>query len=149
MTVLLVLATFAIFLTIDYVHSRRHAVQPVARPEPLPSPPPPRPRPAFVGGFEFRDNLRYHPGHTWALRESPSLVRIGFDDFAARVMGKIESIVLPKRGQWIRQGHKIVTVLRNGAKAELPSPIEGEVTNVNDAAVADATLSRHDPYGDG
>jgi len=148
MTVLAVLATFIVFLTIDYVRSRKRGVAPVAVREQA-AVPVSGVRPAVVGGFELPENLRYHPGHTWALAESPTLVRVGLDAFAARLIGKIEGITLPKRGQWIRQGQKIVTVLRDGSKAELVSPIEGEVTNVNDAVLADNALPGRDPYGDG
>ncbi|MGO9275620.1 MAG: glycine cleavage system protein H [Terriglobia bacterium] len=148
MTVLAVLATFVVFLTIDYVRSRKRGLVPVAVREQA-AVPVSGVRPAVVGGFELPENLRYHPGHTWALAESPTLVRVGLDAFAARLIGKIEGITLPKRGQWIRQGQKIVTVLRDGSKAELVSPIEGEVTNVNDAVLADNALPGRDPYGDG
>jgi len=148
MTVIAVLATFVVFLTIDYVRSRKRGVAPVAVREQA-AVPIPKLQPAFVGGFELPENLRYHPGHTWALAESPTLVRIGLDAFAARLIGKIEGITLPTRGQWIRQGQKIVTVLRDGSKAELVAPIEGEVSNVNDAVFADNALPGRDPYGDG
>jgi len=151
MTSLAVLATFIVFLTIDYVRSRKRGVAPIVGRQQA-AVPVPKAQPAFIGGFELPDNLRYHPGHTWALAESPTLVRVGLDAFAARLIGmtgKIEGITLPKRGQWIRQGQKIVTVMRDGSKAELVSPIEGEVSNVNDAVLADNALPGRDPYGDG
>ena len=150
MTVLLVVITVAIFLTIDYIRSRkRKKVLQTAQLQAEVAVQPPRLRPQIVGGFELRDNVRYHPGHTWALSESPNLVRVGLDDFAARLIGKAESIILPKRGQWIRQGQKIVAIKRDGSTAELVSPIEGEVSNINEAVVTDTTLPRRDPYGDG
>lgn len=148
MTVLLVLATFIIFLTIDYFYSRRRAVQLAVQPtlEPVPAP---RLQPSLVAGFKLPDNLRYHPGHTWALAESPNLVRVGLDDFAARLVGKIERIMLPQRGQWIRQGQKICTIQRQGSKVDMVSPIEGTVTAINEAVAQDAELARRDPYGEG
>jgi glycine cleavage system H protein len=147
MTVILVLVTFAIFLTIDYLRQEKRAPQPVAaKPEVLPAP---RLRPNYVGGFELPENLRYHPGHTWALAESPNLVRVGLDDFAARLIGKIDHMILPKRGQWVRQGQKLVTVFRDGAKAELVSPVEGEVRQVNEAAISEPALAGTEPYGKG
>jgi len=147
MTVILVLVTFAIFLTIDYLRQEKPATQPVAaEPEAASAP---RLRPVYVGGFELPENFRYHPGHTWALAESPNLVRVGLDDFAARLIGKIDHMILPKRGQWVRQGQKLMTVFRNGAKAELVSPVEGEVTQVNEAAVEDPSLAGREPYGKG
>ena len=146
MTVLLVLATLVVFLTIDYVRSRKRIVKPIAE---LRAQTAPRLQPAFVAGFQVLENVRYHPGHTWALSESPTLVRVGLDDFATRLIGKAQHILLPKRGQWIRQGQPIFTVMRDGAKAILVSPIEGEVANVNDAVLTDATLPSRDPYGEG
>jgi glycine cleavage system H lipoate-binding protein len=151
MTVLLVLATFAIFLTIDFFYSKaKHPVlqvAPAARKqegEALA-----RLRPNMVGGFSVPDNLRYHPGHTWALSESPNLVRIGLDDFASKLTGKIESVTLPQRGQWIRQGQKVWSIVRNGVKVDMVSPIEGSVADINEAVVSDPSLASKDPYGDG
>ena len=77
------------------------------------------------------------------------MVRVGLDDFAARLVGKADGLVLPKRGQWIRQGQKFATLMREGRKAELVSPIEGEITDINEAALRDALLPGRDPYGEG
>ena len=150
MTVILVLSTFVVFLLIDHFFSHNRAAvvaeQPVAYPEREVMP---RLQPSVVGGFKVPENLRYHPGHTWALSESPSLVRVGLDDFAARLLGKAEHITLPQRGQWIRQGQKIWTVLRDGVKVDMVSPIEGSVADINEAVLRDPELARKDPYGEG
>ena len=147
MTVLLVLLTFVTFLLIDHFHSRKVVVQPavqVAKREA-----PPRLAPSLVGGFQVPEKLRYHPGHTWALSESPSLVRVGMDEFASKLTGKIERITLPQRGQWIRQGQKIWSVHRDGVCVDMVSPIEGSVADINENAVRDPELARKDPYGEG
>jgi len=148
MTVLLVLATFVIFLVIDHFYSKRPAVRPVMEVQPQPAAGMML-QPNVVSGFVVPENLRYHPGHTWALAESPKLVRIGFDDFASRLMGKVGKITLPQRGQWVRQGQKIWSVERNGVKSEMVSPIEGVVTEINQAAAENPETARRDPYGDG
>lgn len=146
MTVILVLLTFATLLLIDHFYSKKHvAVAPVltaAKPQP-------RLVPGLVGGFRVPDNLRYHPGHTWALSESPNLVRVGMDDFASKLIGKVERIVLPQRGQWIRQGQKMATIYRDGVAVDMVSPIEGAVADVNDSVAADPKLPQNDPYGEG
>src|SRR5579884_3461911 len=151
MTVLLVLATFAIFLTIDYFYAKAKQpglqVAPAARKQHGVATAPAQP--SLVGGFAVPDNLRYHPGHTWALSESPNLVRIGIDDFASKLTGKIEAITLPQRGQWIRQGQKVWSVMRNGKKLDMVSPIEGTVSEINEAVVSDPMLATKDPYGEG
>ena len=147
MTVILVILTFAIFLLIDYF---RTANQPAVAAVPAsPEPEVPRLVSTIVSGFKVPGNLSYHPGHTWALGESPTLVRVGIDDFASKLLGKIERIALPQRGQWIRQGQKVCTLYRDGKSVDMLSPIEGEVTEINDAAASDPEAARKDPYTEG
>jgi len=148
MTVILVLLTFGIFLAIDYFYSQKKLVmqplrQAVERAATL------RPISPVVAGFEVPSNLRYHPGHTWALRESPDRVRVGMDDFAGKLVGKIERIALAERGRWIRQGQKLATIFRDGKSVDMVSPIEGTISDINDAVLKNPELARRDPYGEG
>ena len=107
MTVLLLLATFALFLGIDYVRKMKRVPGMMETTEASSDTAPvPRLRPDYVAGFALPEHFRYHPGHTWAMQETPALVRVGLDDFAAKLAGKIDSVHLPKRGQWIRQGQR-------------------------------------------
>ncbi|MFZ0806862.1 MAG: glycine cleavage system protein H [Candidatus Sulfotelmatobacter sp.] len=148
MTVILVLLTFGLFLGIDYARSRKQmekqVVLQVADRESAP-----RMVPALVAGFEVPDNLRYHAGHTWALGESSDLVRVGMDDFATKLVGKIDRIALPQRGRWVRQGQKVWTVYHDDKAVDMVSPIEGTISDINEAAAANPELARQDPYGDG
>jgi len=148
MTVILVLLTFGIFLLIDFVRSQNKVakveiMQTAAREAA------PRIVPALVAGFQVPENVRYHAGHTWALSEGRDLVRVGMDDFASKLVGKVENIVLPQRGRWVRQGQKVWTIFRDGKSVDMVSPIEGTVTEVNDAVLKDPELARKDPYGEG
>jgi len=148
MTVIMVLLTFAIFLAIDYVHGQMQlAKQPVLQTAPRETAP--RMVPSIVSGFKVPENVRYHTGHTWALSESRELVRVGLDDFASKLVGKIDSIALPQRGRWVRQGQKIWTIFRDGKSVDMVSPIEGTVTAINEAVIKDPELARKDPYGEG
>ena len=148
MTVILVLLTFVAFLAIDYVRSRKAiAIQPavVAAKASKAT----RPLPDVVAGFKLPENLRYHPGHSWALSESPNLVRVGLDDFASKLIGKIDHVKLPQRGQWVRQGQKIASFFRDGATVDMISPIEGSISDVNDSVLRDPKLAKNDCYGEG
>ena len=150
MTVILVLLTFVTFLLIDHFYSRKRAItQPALQMAPAKGEGLPRLQPSLVGGFQVPDNLRYHPGHTWALSESPSLVRVGMDDFASKLTGKVDQITLPQRGQWLRQGQKICTMHRDGKAVDMVSPIEGSVADINEALAQDPKLALRDPYGEG
>ena len=148
MAVIMVLLTFGIFLAIDYVRgpkqiAKRPVLQSALRETA------PRMVPAIVAGFRVPENVRYHAGHSWALSESPDLVRVGMDDFATKLAGKIDKIEMPQRGRWVRQGQKTFTIFRDGQSVNVVSPIEGTVTDVNEAVVKNPELARKDPYGDG
>ena len=147
MTVLLVLATFLVFIVLDYVLNRRKALNtvPVQAPQAVPA----APGGDFVDGFKVPEQLSYHPGHSWLVRERKNVVRVGADEFAAALIGKIERIELPKPGQWIRQGQKVLAFYRDGEKAEMVSPTEGEVLEINTEILNNPAAFRQDPYGKG
>jgi len=149
MTVIMVLLTFAIFLSIDYVRGHKQQLSNQSDAQPSRRPSVSQVVPAFVAGFEVPENVRYHAGHTWALAESRELVRVGMDDFASKLIGKIESITLPQRGRWVRQGQKLWTIFRDGGSVDMVSPIEGTITDVNEAVARNPQLARKDPYGEG
>jgi glycine cleavage system H protein len=150
MTVILVLLSFVVFLVIDAVYSKSRNIQPILHAEARQAQPAAaRLQPAVVAGFAVQPNVRYHPGHTWALSESPNLVRVGMDDFAGKLIWKLDSIALPQRGQWVRQGQKLATIERDGMKLDLVSPIEGSISDINEAVVKNPSLAKQDPYGDG
>jgi glycine cleavage system H lipoate-binding protein len=71
------------------------------------------------------------------------------DDFASKLVGRIEHITLPQRGQWIRQGQKIWTLFRDGKSVDMLSPIEGTVADINEEATREPEPARRDPYGEG
>jgi glycine cleavage system H protein len=147
MTVLLVLASFLVFIVVDYFLNRHRAIRTV---------PAEAPHAAaaawgadYVDGFLVPQSVSYHSGHSWLLRERKNVVRVGADEFAAALAGKIEKIELPKPGQWIRQGQKVIALMRDGQKTEMVSPTEGEVMAVNAEVVENPALLRQDPYGKG
>jgi glycine cleavage system H lipoate-binding protein len=146
MTVILVLSTFVVFILIDFVLSRNKVV---ATEEEYAEAAVAALDPSYVEGFLVPEKLQYHPGHSWVMRERKRLARVGVDEFAAALMGRIERIELPKPGTWIRQGQKAFSFYRNGEKTEVLSPTEGEVVEVNREIAADASLLRKDPYGAG
>ena len=148
MVAILVLCTFICFVAIDYfLQSRRPKILEVAAPPPeleehlLPF--------NTVGGFGLAPNASYHIGHTWAAKETRNIVRVGLDDFAARLLGNVDRVELPARGRWLRQGEKGWTVARGNHRFQMLSPIEGEVVDVNQQVLDDPSVIRKDPYGVG
>jgi glycine cleavage system H protein len=147
MTVLLVLGTFMVFIALDYALNRRKVIRTVPAEARLA--PAARLGPDYVDGFLVPQSVSYHSGHGWLVRERQNVVRMGADEFAAALVGKIEKIELPKPGQWIRQGQKVISFFRDGQKTEMVSPTEGEVMAINADVLENPALLRQDPYGKG
>ncbi len=146
MTVLLVLTTFLVFIVLDYLINRKQAVVTApAGSRPAPS----RAATEMIDGFLVPEDLSYHPGHAWLTRERKHVARVGADELAATLLGRINRIELPKPGQWIRQGQPVATFHRDGETTSMVSPTEGEVLAVNTELLQDPALLRSDPYGKG
>jgi glycine cleavage system H protein len=147
MTVILVLAFFLAFIVLDYFLNRKKAIRTV--PVETAAAVPATVGGDFVDGFLVPERLSYHVGHGWLVRERKNLMRVGADEFAAALLGKVERIDLPKPGQWVRQGQKVLSFYRDGQKTEMVSPTEGEVMEINGEVLNNPALLREDPYGKG
>ena len=148
----LVILTFFAGALADYVVQRVRAKSAIPETVPVPAtlvatsePAPPR----YIEGFEVPESIRYHPGHMWLKRDWKNTVRVGADEFAAKLAGEISHIDLPARGEWFRQGQPILKLHRNGETATMVAPIEGEVVDVNPEVLRDPSLLRRDSYGKG
>lgn len=104
---------------------------------------------AYAGGFSLAGKYYYHRGHAWARIEYGGRVRIGMDDFAMRLVGKLNTFNLPELGATIVQGKPEIGISRGDLKAETLSPIDGIVVAVNPIVFEDAGMANKDPYGDG
>jgi len=78
-------------------------------------------------GFELAEDFYYHEGHTWARPEYGGRVRVGLDDFAQKLIGKLGRVELPNIGQEVKQGEVGFQVRRNGEVAKVLSPMDGIV----------------------
>ncbi len=147
MVALLVLGTFAIFITVDFfLHREKYSFRVAAE-----APAEPRAAAAapVVGGVALPDALAYHPGHSWALDAGNGRIRVGLDEFAASLLGPIEKVDVPQRGRWFRQGEKGWTIKTSRGDVQMLAPAEGEIVTVNDKALQNPESISHDPYGAG
>ena len=145
MAVILVLVCFVVFIVVDFFLNRRKAVQAVSGEASQAA------ASAwgadYVDGFLVPRSVSYHSGHSWLVRERKNVVRVGADEFATALVGKVDRIELPKPGQWIRQGQKVLAFFRDSEKTEMVSPTEGEVLEINSEVLNNPALLRKDPYG--
>ncbi len=102
-----------------------------------------------IRGFTLWDTIYYHDGHTWALPEMSGRVRVGMDDFAAKLLGTIDRISLPSIGEVLRKGQDVIKFKCGSHPAWAVCPIDGTVTSVNGTTGRDPSVITRDPYGRG
>jgi len=156
MGALLAIATFAVFILLDYIVSHRAAKRQALAASPatgkagIPAvEAEPRLEPVWVAGYELPEQLHYHRGHTWARVIGPDTVAVGLDDFSRRLIGEAEGLELPEVGSFVRQGGKGAELDVQGRAADLVAPVDGEVVAVNPELEKEPHLATDDPYGRG
>lgn len=150
MAALLALATFAVFVLLDYVlNVRRERAAVPAPAEAAPALPAAPAEPVWVAGYQLPGDLHYHPGHTWVRPLGHDTVMVGVDDFARRLLGHPDRVALPKPGSWLLQGAKAFRAESGSRTASLVAPVEGEVLEVNETLGREPERLAADPYGRG
>jgi len=84
-----------------------------------------------VAGYRMADGYYYHMGHNWLRFEHGGRVRIGLDDFAARLFGPADRIELPPLGEKLKQHEVGWAFGRQGHRAAVLSPVSGTVLALN------------------
>jgi glycine cleavage system H protein len=105
--------------------------------------------PEIVEWFRVPEGLHFHQGHSWMKDENGSTVRVGIDDFAQKLVGKVDAVDLPEPGTWLAQGEEGWALRAHAAEIPMLSPVDGEVVAVNPAVLRSPELANRDPFGDG
>ncbi len=99
--------------------------------------------------FAVPAGLFYHPGHAWARIDGADTVTVGFDDFAAKLVGPPSAITLPNVGATLAQGEPAWTLVADGKAIEMLSPVDGTVVAVNHQAAGMPDAAHARPYDTG
>ncbi|MFC1869039.1 glycine cleavage system protein H [Thermodesulfobacteriota bacterium] len=102
-----------------------------------------------VKGFEVPMGYYFHNGHTWARIESGGYIRIGLDDFALKLLGKADALDLPLMGKELDHEKVGWGLKRKENNADILSPVDGVIVEVNSKARENPDLANREPYGDG
>jgi glycine cleavage system H protein len=90
--------------------------------------------------------LRYTAEHEWIAIEGGTAT-IGITDFAAQALGDVVYVSLPAVGAAVAAGEPCGEVESTKSVSDLYSPVEGEVTEVNEELDDDPGLINAEPYG--
>jgi glycine cleavage system H protein len=86
--------------------------------------------------------------HVWA-RRLEDLVEVGLTDVAQNMAKGIISVTPKKVGRTLRAQQSVATVESGKWVGPVPSPVAGEIVEINAAVVAQPGLINSDPYGGG
>lgn len=101
---------------------------------------------AEAGRFRVPEGFHFHRGHSWLRLGEEDTGRVGIDDFARKLVGRVEAVDLPRVGTRLTQGEKGWTLVAGGEAIPMLSPADGEVVAVNPEVVRSPDVLRQDPY---
>jgi len=102
-----------------------------------------------VRGFDVPMGYYFHNGHAWARIESGGYIRVGLDDFALKVLGQADALDLPLIGKELDQSKVGWGLKRKNNLADVLSPVDGVIMEVNSKVRENPKLANNEPYGDG
>lgn len=104
-----------------------------------------------VRGFRLKTDYYYHPKHLW-IAPSPddeNEARVGIDDFAARLIGRIDRASIPGENMPVKENN-VSFLLHSGQRTvRLVAPANGVIKSVNPKIGDHPSLPNDDPYFEG
>ena len=100
-------------------------------------------------GLTVPRGLLYDRSHTWTFMETDGTVKIGIDDFLQHVTGRITSIKMKLPGEKVRKGDPVMTLVQNGKRLTISSPVSGIILADNSILFTDPSMINSAPYSDG
>ena len=92
--------------------------------------------------------LKFTAEHEW-LKLEGDVVIVGITTHAAEQLGDLVFVELPEVGASFDKGADAATVESVKAASEVYCPLDGEITEINQAIVDDPSLVNSDPQGAG
>lgn len=96
--------------------------------------------------FSIPGGVFISEGHCWAMVNPNGKVDVGIDDFAKKIIGKVEDIDLPNLGMEVRKGQHLFSVLQKTHSIPFNSPVSGKVTAVNKLLLDDLEQLDYSAY---
>lgn len=93
--------------------------------------------------------LLYSKDHEWVRVESDGVAVVGVTDYAAEQLGDVVYVDLPQSGADITAGTEMGEIESTKSVSDLFSPLDGTVTEVNQAVVDAPELVNSSPFDEG
>lgn len=81
--------------------------------------------------FQIPGGVFISDGHCWANVGEDGTAKVGLDDFAKKIIGKIDSVELPNLGMTVKKGQSLFTIEQGMRNISFKSPVSGKVKEIN------------------
>ena len=98
---------------------------------------------------EVPAQLLYTEEHEWLRLEDDGDVTVGITDHAQAALGELVFVETPENGNDYQAGDACAVVESVKAASDVYSPLEGQVTQVNEALADEPELVNNSPYEEG
>ena len=101
------------------------------------------------GNMSAPFNFFLDDGHTWVKVSPSGNTEVGMDSFAEKLLGRIDSVVLPEVGKEVKRGDVLFAVRQDDRRAAFAAPIDGVVNAVDKELPWHPEMIHSNPYKDG
>ena len=98
--------------------------------------------------FHVATDRTYNAAGVWAKAEG-NLITVGVSDFFQQHNGDVAFVDVADVGTDVSCGDEFANIETIKVDIELPSPVNGTITAINEALELEAELINRDPYGAG
>jgi len=98
------------------------------------------------GEFSIPGGVFIAKNHTWVSMNQAGIAKVGIDDFANKLVGKIDSIELPNLGMNIKIGQPLFTIKQANRTISFKSPVSGNVSQINTVLEQNLAVLNITPY---
>ncbi len=91
--------------------------------------------------------MKFTEEHEW-LRVEGDVVVVGITEHAATALGDVVFVELPEAGTTVSKDDEIVVIESVKAASDIMAPIDGEITEVNEALADNPGMVNEDPLGE-
>lgn len=93
-----------------------------------------------VCDFAIPGGVFISKGHVWTSVEQPGNVKVGIDDFAKKIIGRIDGIEYPNLGMEVYAGQSLFSIKQGNRKYNFYSPVSGKVIKTNKSLIENLEL---------
>ena len=99
--------------------------------------------------MDFPEGLKYAKTHEWVSEPEAGVVTVGITEFAQDQLGDVVFVELPEVGMRVTAGDAVAVVESVKTASDIYAPLDGEITQVNDALEMAPEAINEDAFGTG